>query len=306
MTTRKRIKKAPAPPAVLSGCRVLYYSLMPPPVSYSGHSLVLVGGREIGPVPRLLIAEPLREKGFDIIHCDRYWNVLAGGSAAYDSVSEAKGRAERMYPGVTKTWVKLSTSKTQARAIERQMWRGHECSFCNRIPPDFEKSLHGKKARICNICVEDTYWDFVGMQEESFAPPRGDYYADNGVEHIAPYISRLLVPSEGYKVLHIFTLDRIRGCGVLAHGPVIQVSFVMEGLRKSPREENIRSFFASIGSRPSSDYLASKGRTRILQYPVSGTAEELTALIKTILQELCDISPKEALTIRYEERRDSA
>lgn len=307
MIAKKHSKKvSPAPPLVIVGCRVLYYSFMPPSVSYSGNSLVIVGGREIGPVPRLIIAEPLRAEGFDIIHCDKNWNVLAGGGGGYSSVSEAKRRAERMYPGITKTWVKSSISKTQALAIEKKMWRGEECSFCNRIPPDFQRSLHSKKARICNICVEEIYWDFVEMQEESFAPPQGEYYADNGFEHIAPYISRLLVPADGYKALRIFALDRMRGCGVLAHGSVVQISFVMEGSRESPREVNIRSFFASRGNRPSGDYLASKGRTRILQYPLSGTAEELTASIKTILQELCDISPKEALSIKLDERKDSA
>ena len=301
MTTKKIAKPFVTPPRVMNGSRVLYYSRMPRTVLYSGKISIRIGGKEIGRVPRLLIAEPLREKGVYLFHCRRSWNVISS-DGIYKSVSEAKRQAELMYPGVTETWRKVAVSKRQARAIERRMWRGHECSFCSRIPPEFQTSLYGKNARICNICVDETYQTFLESEELASAqPPRGDYFTQNGFDHVAPYISRLLAPKEGHKYLLIFTPDRTRGFGMIAYGTVIQASFVMEPHQQS-QEEKIRAFFASRAQRPSRDYLANNGRSRILQYPIHGTARELTATTKRILQDLCDIAPKEALSIRYGEK----
>jgi hypothetical protein len=89
---------------------------------------------------------------------------------------------------------------------------------------------------------------------------------------------------------------------VISHGKIVQVSFVVESEQEIAREASIRAFFASKGTRPASDYLANNGRTRILQFPITGTAEKLTKTIKTILGELCDISSKEGLCIKYDER----
>lgn len=290
------------PPLVIDGSRVLYYSVKGPFVTYVGQGLIFVGGRDLGPVPRLIIAEHLREKGFQLLHCDKNWNALAH-DGGHHSVAEAKHRAERMYPGISRTWVKCSVSKRKALAIERKMWRGQECSFCDRIPPEFDRWIHGKKAGICNICVDEIYRDFVEMQAmDSVKPPGGDYFAKNGFAHIAPYISRLVSPTDKHKYLMIFALDRTRGCGLIVKGGMVQVSFLLKGQQKSTREATIREFFVSRGQRPSSDYLASNGATRILQFPVNGSVKELAAMTKTILQELCDVWPTEAITIRYGEQ----
>jgi hypothetical protein len=57
---------------------------------------------------------------------------------------------------------------------------------------------------------------------------------------------------------------------------------------------------------PSHDYLAGNGgvpdATRILDYPIGGSTAEVTALTKRILQELCGVSPTEALDIKYEDK----
>lgn len=41
-----------------------------------------------------------------------------------------------------------------------------------------------------------------------------DHYATNGFDHIEPYIARLLVPTNRFKFLHIFTPDGNRGFGL--------------------------------------------------------------------------------------------
>lgn len=276
---------------------------MPQSVGYSRKITILVGGKEIGRVPRLVIAESLREKAFFLLHCNKNWNVV-GHDGTYVSITEAKKRAELMYPGVTSTWIKTDVSKREAKAIEREMWRGYECSFCGRIPMEFAFSIHGKKATICNICVNETYHTFLEVeQEQSARPPRGDYFPENGFDHIESYVSRLLTSTTRLKSILIHTLDGKRGCSLFADGPVVQVSFViMDAQQNNRTEKKIRKFFSSRNKTASHDYLAQENRVRILQYPLSGTPDELTSTTKRILQELCGIKQQEALTIKYREK----
>ena len=297
--TKKRLTK---PPPVINSSRVLFYSLMPRTVRYSGKISIHIGGKELGKVPRLVIAEPLREKGFRVFHCNRNWNLFSMDSL-YKSIKDAKKHAELMYPGVSSTWIKTSVSKRKAKAIEREICSGHECSFCGRIPVEFDMSTHGKKAVICNICVNEIYYDFLKLeQQESARRPRGDYYPENGFNHIESYISRLLDSTNTHRYVAFFALDGRRGCGLFVDGPALQVSFIMHSQQDATREKKIRKFFNSRGATPSKDYLAQDGRARILQYPLKGNAKKLTAITKAILQELCAVRPTEAMSINYREK----
>jgi hypothetical protein len=132
-------------------------------------------------------------------------------------------------------------------------------------------------------------------------PP--DHYATDGFSHVEPYISRLLVPTNRLKFLRIFTPDGNRGFGLHARDGVVEASLTVEWRQDAQREASIRSFFRSLGIAPSRDYLAGNGgvpdASRILEYPLSGSTVEVTALTKRILQELCSVSPTEALDIKY-------
>ena len=127
-----------------------------------------------------------------------------------------------------------------------------------------------------------------------------DHYATNGFDHIEPYVARLLVPTNQFKFLHMFTPDGTRGFGFGAKDGVVQAGLTVEWRQESQRETAIRAFFSSLGIAPSRDYLAGNGgvadATRILEYPVTGSTAEVTALTKRILQELCGVSPTEAST----------
>jgi len=130
-----------------------------------------------------------------------------------------------------------------------------------------------------------------------------DHYATNGFAHIEPYVSRLLVPTNRFKFLHIFTADGNRGFGFSARDGVVEAGLTVEWRQEAQREAAILSFFSSLGIAPSRDYLAGNGgvpdATRILDYPIKGSPVEVTALTKRILQELCSVSPTEALDISY-------
>ncbi len=300
MTKSKKRSLTP-PPFVIDGFRTLFYAFIYPPITYSGHSSIIIGGREVGPVPCLALAMPLRGEGFEILHCDKNWNIIA--HRGYDSLAKAKRSAERIYPGITARWLKRSVSKRKALGIERRMWQGEECSFCDRIPPEFHTMIHSKKARICNICIDEAYIDLIESEElDSLKPPRGDYYPEKWFDQIASYVSRLLVPAKRYKVAYFFALDRKRGFAIIASDPLLQASFLLDGQAESTHEFKVRAFFSSKNIRPSNDHLSHNKRSRFLQFPINGTVEELSALATTILQELCDVSPVEGLSIRLDER----
>ncbi len=130
-----------------------------------------------------------------------------------------------------------------------------------------------------------------------------DHYPTNGFDHIEPYVSRLLVPTNRFKFLHMFTPDGNRGFGFSARDGKVEAELTVESRQEVQREAAIRGFFSSLGIAPSRDYLAGNGgvpdATRILDYPITGSTAEVTALTKRILQELCGVSPTEALDISY-------
>jgi hypothetical protein len=139
----------------------------------------------------------------------------------------------------------------------------------------------------------------TGVSFES-APDR---YSTNGFDHLEPYISKLLVVTNGYKFLHIFTLDGKRGFGFGARDGVVEAFLTVEWRQEAEREQSIRKFFGSLEIAPSRDYLAGNGgvpdATRVLEYRISGSTAQIAALTRRILQELCGIAPSEGLEIKY-------
>src|SRR5436190_21608473 len=117
-----------------------------------------------------------------------------------------------------------------------------------------------------------------------------DHYATNGFDHIEPYVSRLLVPTNRFKFLHMFTPVGNRGFGFSARDGVVQAGLTVEWRQEAQREAAIRAFFTSLGITPSQDRLAGNGgvadATRILEYPIKGSTAEVTPRTEGILQNL--------------------
>lgn len=59
-----------SPPPLIEGARVLQYALLDRTVTYSGHSRLFVGGKEVGPVPRLAIGKAMSDGKVLLFHCD--------------------------------------------------------------------------------------------------------------------------------------------------------------------------------------------------------------------------------------------
>ena len=161
----KSVKKKSSrsvPPPVLDDSRVIAYAIIERPVKYSGRSNLLINGKEVGRVPRLVIARSFREKQFLLLHCSRSWAVL-GSMGGFRSGSEAKRRAERIYPGISAAWNTSAVTAREARTYRNAMWKGQECSFCGRLPYEIQSMVQGRNAKICDICVHACY----GLLSES-------------------------------------------------------------------------------------------------------------------------------------------
>lgn len=91
------------PPAVIDGCRLLCYAILNGNVQFSGRTLLFVDGTELGQVPCLAICHEEISSGVLLFHCDREWTTL--GCSAHPSVADAKGKAERIYAGISALWM---------------------------------------------------------------------------------------------------------------------------------------------------------------------------------------------------------
>jgi hypothetical protein len=89
-----------------------------------------------------------------LLHCSPTWKVL--GTAAFGSAGEAERSAERTYPGISRKWQRMRVTKRQAEAFLNALWKGQECSFCQRRPDQVEKIVAGRGGvRICDICIRE-------------------------------------------------------------------------------------------------------------------------------------------------------
>jgi hypothetical protein len=146
-----------APPPVLASCRVVQYVIRDNTVRFKGPTSLYHGEKPVRGVPCLAIALDDEHREVLLLHCRRTWSIV--GMAGYHTIREAKRRAERNYPGISKKWVPTGVTKRQAAAFLKRVWKGEECSFCGRWPLDVQRMVVAKNARICNICVEQfTEW----------------------------------------------------------------------------------------------------------------------------------------------------
>jgi len=77
----------------------------------------------------------------------------------------------------------------------------------------------------------------------------------------------------------------------------LEMGFFPRPRREPLRESRIRDLFASLGTKPHVDYLADRGRTRVLEFAVPDQRESLTQLCKRILVEVYEM--KEGDTLQF-------
>ncbi len=99
-----------------------------------------------------------------LLYCDQEWDLLGLGGR-YQSVEQAKARAERTYHGVSSRWIDAKIAEEEALKFRDEVWSDNRCSFCEKIPPDSDFMIERKGARICGSCMEE----FQKMLEEERA-----------------------------------------------------------------------------------------------------------------------------------------
>jgi hypothetical protein len=145
---------------------------------------------------------------------------------------------------------------------------------------------------------------FSRWKIEFEGPP--DRYATGAFNQLESYVSRLMAHSSKRRWVSIFTPAGDRGFALSANDGTIEAHLSVEWREEPQREAAIRAFFGSRGLSPTEDYLAGNGdvpdASRLLAYPLAGSASEVAALAQRILEDLCGVSSTEPLNIRYSER----
>lgn len=134
---------------------MLHYAVLDETVGFnSGHRSVFIGGKELGKVPCLAICQEKKASKFLIYYCDSDWEPV--GASEYDTVEDAKRRAERIYPGSSAKWVEAHFTEEEAARYLDDIWADSGCSFCGKRPDQGIESLieaPGGNARICDKCI---------------------------------------------------------------------------------------------------------------------------------------------------------
>jgi hypothetical protein len=131
----------------------LEYAVLDDSVGFSGRTLLFVDGKELGPAPCLAICQKLKATEVLLFHCDSDWTVL--GAGFYAAVSEAKKRAERIYPGISPCWIDAQVTEDAAVRWLDEMWGDRRCGFCGRRPDEVAQIFGRGAVHICDTCVTE-------------------------------------------------------------------------------------------------------------------------------------------------------
>lgn len=152
------------PPPVIDSMRTLWFAVVDNEVTYTDRIHLIVGGERLGKVECLAICLNYSIPGdFVLCFCDSRWQCK--GVIAYQSVDEAKAKAEIGYSGIGEKWQAHTASQDEVDAFLREEydvdpkteWWKTECSFCGKDIPDVDGILGGKSAHICYGCIREFY-----------------------------------------------------------------------------------------------------------------------------------------------------
>jgi hypothetical protein len=135
-----------APPPVLCFARVLAYALADESVEFTGKQHLYVDDKLLGRVPCLALCQNVAPED------DEQWNVL-GMSGRQTNLPDAKADAEVAYRGIAAKWIDTGISTAEARRWLEQQYPEDMCSFCGRLPFEFEAGFGGHRSTICGDCV---------------------------------------------------------------------------------------------------------------------------------------------------------
>jgi hypothetical protein len=147
-----QMPKAKLPPTIIDSAWLREYAVVDRAVVHNKKSALLVDGKPLGRVPCLAICQAFDSAEVFLLFCDKRWE--SRGVAGCSSVAEARKRAEREYPGISKKWVRSKVTKAQATRLMRQQLLDQSCSFCGKPPYEVGRLFSAPAARICDQCVQ--------------------------------------------------------------------------------------------------------------------------------------------------------
>ena len=153
------------PPVLLAGTRLLEYASADETVAYTDKSLLYVDGKLLGRVPHLAICESLEDPEIFLLYCDEHWALL--GLAGFDTIEEARRRAESEYHGITDKWIDAKVSKEDVERYVAELYRNERCSFCGRKPLEIRSMVSSSTARICDQCITSFFHDLQEHDKEA-------------------------------------------------------------------------------------------------------------------------------------------
>jgi hypothetical protein len=149
-----------SPPPVLHSARTIWYAVKDEDIVFTDRIDLYVDGERLGEVPCLAICENYSKRNEIILEfCDLEWN--SKGVIAFQTVEEAKAKAERGYQGISAKWINAEASKEEVDRYLREVyevdpdteWWQTSCSFCGKE----DVAVAGKDARICEDCIKECY-----------------------------------------------------------------------------------------------------------------------------------------------------
>ncbi len=129
------------------------YAIRDRSIKQSGHGWLFRGGKQVGPVPRLAICRG-RDNELGLFHCDSRWRSLGVGWG-YSGVREAKQRAERIYPGISRAWIRTGYTKRQATRYLDRTGGNLKCSLCLKKWYQVEQMVTVRRLAICDGCIRN-------------------------------------------------------------------------------------------------------------------------------------------------------
>src|SRR5262249_4043551 len=70
-----------------------------------------------------------------------------------ESVRDAKREAERIYPGISRLWVRTGYTKRQARKYRDRIGPNLRCSVCRKKWYQVAQMITARKLVICDGCI---------------------------------------------------------------------------------------------------------------------------------------------------------
>lgn len=157
------------PPPIIHSARTICYAFNDESVEFTDRINLYVGAdaesmERVGEMPCLAICSNYCVPG-DILlfFCNLEWEPK--GTIPFESIEEAKSKAERGYKGITDKWINLEISDNE---LERYLaeeygvdpnteWWKTECFICGRESSEVETMIAGKKGYICEECIKTCY-----------------------------------------------------------------------------------------------------------------------------------------------------